>query len=264
MITALLTDSVADRLAGAVDFALLWGLDALALRTIGGERVPHVNESALGARLFDSELGIALVDPGLFDASAASRVVWMNEVETFAETIAFCRRLGGRTVRTGALGGAPGARDALRALGDAAAPHGFRIAVGNNAGTDVATGAALAALLAEVAHPSVGADWRPAEAAAAGETPPDGLAALVAADVPMWSVEVRDRTDGGEALPGEGTFGWPAMLATLAGAGFDGVLALDLAAWRAEGARIGPVGLRAATALVYAIRAARKAHAGDA
>lgn len=256
MTTALLTDTVADRLAGAVDFALLWGLDALALRTVGGERVPHVNEAAVGARLAESELDLALVDPGLFEAPAASRAGWMNEVAMFDETAAFCRRLGTRTLRAGALGGGDVARDALRALGEAAAPHGLRIAVGNDAETGVPTGAALARLLADVGHAAVGADWRPAAADAAGETPTDGLAALLDAGVPVWSAEVRDRADGADVSPGEGRFRWPAMLAALAAAGFDGVLALDLSDWRTRGARIGPAGLRASTALIHLVRAA--------
>ena len=254
MTTALLTDTVAQNLASAADLALLWGVDGVALRSVGRDRVPHVNEAAVGARLRETELELLLVDPGLF-APGSGRAVWMNEVAAFDETAAFCRRLGARTVRCGALDGGPGAVDALRALGDAAAAAGLRLAVGNEA-EGAATGAALAELLVAVAHPAVGADWRPAEALAAGET--GGAEALVAAGVPVFAAEMRDPDAAGvDQTPGEGSVGWAETLATLAAAGFDGPLVLDLRGARAADASRRTVGLRWATALIRLARAAQ-------
>lgn len=255
MTTALLTDTVAERLAGAADFALLWGVDGVALRMVGRDRVPHVNGPAVLARLRETELDLLVADPGLFVGAAAERAVWLNEVATFDETAAFCRRLGCRTVRCGALDGAPGTAEALRMLGDAAAGAGLRLAVGNDA-EGVATGAALAALLAETAHPAVGAEWRPAEALAAGET--GGYAALLDAGVAVHAVEVRDLDPEGYGVtPGEGVVGWPETLAALAAAGFDGTLVLDLRDARDGEATLKSVGLRRATAMIRLARAAR-------
>lgn len=255
MTLALLTDTVAEGLASALDFALLWGADGVALRTVGRDRVPYVNEVAVGARLRETELDLLLVDPGLFGPEAAERAIWMNQVAAFDEVAAFCRRLDARTVRCGALDGGPGAADALRALGDAAARSGLRLAVGNEAG-GAATGAALAELLATVGHPAVGAEWRPAEALAAGEA--GGVTALLDAGVPVFAAEMRDPTaDGQDRMPGEGGVGWPETLAALAAAGFDGPLVLDLRAARGAEERLRTVGLRWTAAAIRLARGAR-------
>lgn len=266
MLPVLATDSVSDDLARAVTYALLWGLEGVAIRTVGGERVPFVNEAALRRRLEESEMPPAAIDPGLFEGDARSRAVWLNDLAAFDDTAAFCRRLGCRVVRIGALaqaGGTPGADrevrvEALRMLGDAAQRHGLRLAVRNDAATVFATGSDLAALLAAVAHPAVGADWRPLEAAHAGEPVLDGLEALLAA-APVFCVAVADEQaadDGArvDATVGAGETQWPEQLARLAEAGYDGPLALEVPARPA-----GPAGLASATALVRLIRDATRA-----
>ena len=260
MLPVLATDTVTGDLARAVGYALLWGLEGVALRTVGGERVPFVNEAVLRRRLADDELPLAAVDPGLFEGSAGDRAVWLNDVAAFDDTASFCRRLGCGIVRVGALGsgGEPADRvAALRALGDAAARHGLRLAVRNEAGTAVATGADLAALLAQVAHPAVGADWHPAEAFRSGEAPLDGLGALLAlGDGAVACVAVVDEVsaDDGvlvDAVVGEGVLAWAAQLAGLAAAGYSGPLALAV-----PGRPAGAAGLASASALVRLARAA--------
>ncbi|HEX8299020.1 MAG TPA: TIM barrel protein [Rubricoccaceae bacterium] len=261
MLPVLATDSVTDDLARAVGYALLWGLEGVAVRTVGGERVPFVNEAALRRRLTDSEMPLAVADPGLFEGDAGRRAVWLNDVAAFDDTAAFCRRLECRVVRIGALGagGDDEARaEGLRALGDAASRHGLRLAVRNEAGTAVATGAALADLLARANHPAIGADWQPAEALAAGEAPLDGLDALLSTPGRVACVAVSDvqtAEDGArvDAVVGEGELAWPEMLARLAAAGFDGPLALDV-----PGRPSGPAGLASGSALVRLVRAARR------
>ncbi|HEX9951072.1 MAG TPA: TIM barrel protein [Rubricoccaceae bacterium] len=262
MLPVLATDSVTDDLARAVGYALLWGLEGVAVRTVGGERVPFVNEAALRRRLADSEMPLAAVDPGLFEGDAGRRAVWLNDVAAFDDTAAFCRRLGCRVVRVGALGasGDDDARiEALRALGHVATRSGLRLAVRNEAGTAVATGAALADLLARVDHPAVGADWRPAEALAAGEAPLDGLGALLSEPGRVTCVTVVDvqTADDGvrvDAVIGEGDLAWPEQFGRLAAAGFDGPLALDV-----PGRPTGASGLASGSALVRLVRGARRA-----
>ena len=262
MLPVLATDSVTDDLARAVGYALLWGLEGVALRTVGGERVPFVNEAALRRRLAGSEMPLAAVDPGLFEGDAGRRAVWLNDVAAFDDSAAFCRRLGCRVVRVGALGagGDDEARvEALRALGHAAARHDLRLAVRNEATTAVATGVALADLLARVNHPAVGADWRPAEALTAGEAPLDGLAALLAepdrvACVAVVDVQTADDGARVDATIGEGELAWAEQFGRLAAAGFDGPLALDV-----PGRPSGPAGLASGSALVRLVRAARRA-----
>ena len=267
MTPAWTTDTVTADLARAVRYTLLWGLEGVALRTVGGpaDRVPFVNEAALRRRLDEADLPVVVVDPGLFEGSASSRAAWLNGVDQLEETAAFCRRVGCGVVRVGALaageGGAGARAEALGRAGEVAGRHGLRLAVRNEAGSAVATGAALAGLVRSVGHSAVGADWRPADALQAGEEPAAGLDALLESGVLIASVGVRDgRAEGAgwaEAAVGEGAVGWGRQLAALAAAGYAGPLVLD--------ALPGPArthGLGAATALVTAARQAQRAAAG--
>ena len=263
MIPAWNTDLVTPNLERAVHYTLLWGLEGVALRTVGGagDRVPFVNESAVRRRLDDAELPVVAVDPGLLEGSWAVRAGWMNDLAVLDEAAAFAARIGCGVVRVGALGGEGGAYDdevvagALRRAGDVAGERGVRLAVRNEVGTGLETGAALAALLAATAHASVGADWRPADVLAAGEHPSDGLRALLGAGVPLACVGVRDGRVGGagweETAPGDGVVGWARQLAILGTAGYDGPLVFD--ALPAPPARSG---LASATELVRLSRAA--------
>lgn len=262
MLPVLATDTVTGDAARALGYTLLWGLEGVALRSVGGARVPFVNEAPLRRRLDADDLPVACVDPGLFEGSADGRAAWMNDVAAFSDTAAFCRRMGCGVVRVGALGGGGGddARlSALRALGDAAQRAGLRLAVRNERASAVATGADLAALLAAVAHPAVGADWHPAEALASGETVLDGLDALLGAEAPVVCVAVEDDAlaDDGVPVPvpvGEGRMEWAAQLERLAAAGYDGPLVLSV-----RDRPVGPAGLASGGALVRLARQARRA-----
>ena len=245
MTTAWTTDAATPDVSRAVGLTLLWGLDGVALRTVGGGRVPNVTEGPLRRRLAEAELPVVAVDPGLFEGAASARAGWLNDLAALDETSAFCARVGCGLVRVGALAaGEPGdldvAAEALRQAGERAARDGLRLAVRNDAATAVATGAALAALLAATDHPAVGADWRPADALLAGEAPGEGLAALGRAPL---CVGVRDgvpdgAADGGwaRAVVGEGAVGWGGHLAALARARVRG------AAGDRRGPAPGPVG----------------------
>ena len=259
MTPAWTTDVVTPNLERAVHYTLLWGLEGVALRVLGGagDRVPFVNEAALRRRLDDAELPVVAVEPGLFEGPTASRAGWLNDLAVLDDAAAFAARVGCPVVRVGALGGEGGPYDveaaavAFRQAGDVAARHGVRLAVRNEAGTGLETGAALAGLLGAVGHPAVGADWRPADAHAAGEPPADGLATLLDTDASVVAVSVRDVAADGDAGPGEGAVRWAEHVAALAVSGWDGPLVLD-----ALPAPPAPNGLAAATALV---RLARRA-----
>jgi sugar phosphate isomerase/epimerase len=206
--------------------------------------VPFGNEAALRRRLDDAEMPVALLDPGLFEGALASRAAWMNDTAALDETLAFARRVGAPLVRIGALGADAfdpvAAADALRPAADAASRAGVRLAVRNAAGTSVATAADLSALLDALAHDAVGADWSPADALAAGESPEAGVEVLGAERVAAVSVTDALLASGDASV-------WLRRLA-----GWQGPLVLEVDARPA-----GPAGLAAATALVGAIRRAR-------
>jgi sugar phosphate isomerase/epimerase len=269
MLAALLTDTVTPDLGRAIHYALLWGLEGVVLRTVGGpgERVPFVNEARVRARLEAAELPLAAVDPGLFEGAPSRRAAWLNDLASFGETAAFCGRLGCGLVLVGALT-EPGAAweveaaaDVLREAAATAARAGLRLAVRNEAGGACASGEALAALLARVGHPRAGTAWSPADAAEAGHDPAAGLAALLDASVPIFYVAVRDGVAEGGAwvprVPGEGVVGWPGQLEALARAGYDGPLGLIV-----TGAPAAKAGLHGATALVQMTRAACRTRGG--
>lgn len=267
MTPAWTTDAATDDPTRAVRLTLLWGLEGVALRLVDGGRVPTVTEGPLRRRLEEAELDVVALDPGLFEGAATARASWLDDLDRLAEVAAFGERFGCALVRVGALAAPDGfdpalAADALRQAGERAASLGLRLAVRNEAGTAVATGADLAALLAAVAHPAVGADWRPADAVLAGEDPASGLSALTGAGVPVVCVGVRDgRAVGDEwedEVVGEGGVGWDAHLAALARAGVEGPLVIDALP---EPART--TGLAASTALIRsARRALREAERG--
>ena len=253
------TDTVTPDLSRALHYTLLWGFDGVVLRTIGTGRVPFVNEGALRRRLGADDVPILAIDPGLFEGEATARATWMNELASFDDTAAFCARMGVTRVRAGALAASveaydeARAADALRQLGALAERAGLIIAVRNEAGTAVATGAALASLLRAVGHASVEADWRPFDALEAGEAPSDGLATLRSVGE-IATLTVRDQTpEGDPAAPGEGRVDWDAQILAL-GPGWGGAVALEVL-----GRPTGSFGLRAASAAISTVRRARRA-----
>ncbi len=141
MSPVLLTDSVTTDPPRAVNYALLWGMDGVVLRTVGGagDRVPFINEGATRRRLEESELTLAAVDPGMFEGAAANPMSWLNEIDTLDDIAAFCGRMGCDTVRAGALAlesdayDADASASALRKLGARAEALGLRLAVRNEA-----------------------------------------------------------------------------------------------------------------------------------
>jgi sugar phosphate isomerase/epimerase len=236
MIPAWLTDTVTSDLDRSVHYTLLWGLEAVELRTVGGpgDRVPFVNESKLKRRLSESELPVVSIVPGMFEGPVHNRVSWMNELAAFEDVLAFCERIGCPRITVSAFApeeeGTSGQMTSiLRQAGTAAQRRGVTIAMLNAWNTAHPTGAKLAALLNEVNHPSVMAAWSPAQALRAGEVPLEGLKAL------GRNVSLVRCSDGNgldeawqPALLGDGGVDWPAQIRGLQSAGFDGPLSLEM------------------------------------
>jgi sugar phosphate isomerase/epimerase len=244
MIPSWLPDTVTTAPDRMVDRALLWGLEGLELRTVGGpeERVPYVNEARLRRLLTESELAVTAVVPGLFEAEVDDRASWLNDLALLDETLAFCRRIGCRVVvvssfRRGA--GEDRVVEALRRAGDRAAGRDMALALLNEPGMGCETGAELGAVLGTAAHPAVRAAWDPAFASAAGEDPAESVR-LVAPHAAL----VRYAVGRPAAVD------WDAQFAALTERAFDGPISLVLppGAVRAEG-------LAAATGMIGRMRA---------
>lgn len=256
-----LTDTVTPNLDRALHYTLLWGLDAVELRTLGSgqDRVPFVNEEKLRRRLLDHDLGVSAVVPGLFEGPLSDRVTWLNDVAAFPEVAQFCTRIRCRTVLVSAFAeeAAPvpwsERADPLRRLGDVAATHNLTCAVLNEPDMAVRTGADLAALLAEVDHPNVHAAWQPATSVAAGEA---DVAAVVDMLCPSLTyVRCADADAEGQLVPfGEGVVDWDTIFAQLHHGAYTGPLSLLV-----EGTPVSTWGVRAATRLIKLDRAQRTA-----
>jgi sugar phosphate isomerase/epimerase len=257
VLPCLLTDTVTSDIDRSLHYTLLWGLESVELRTVGGpgDRVPFVNEAKLKRRLAELDVPVAAIVPGLFEGAANDRVEWLNEIAVFGETLQFCKRIGCGIVVVSAF--LPGAGesidsvvDALSRAGREAARQNVRIAVLNEHEMGFPTGAALADLLARVNLTNVGAAWNPVAAVRNGENPEEGLTAL------SGRVFLVRCTDGGLASGGwaykplgEGSVDWPRQLKLLHGQGFSGPLSLEVHLKPAP-----KTGLRDATTLIRLIR----------
>jgi len=260
MLPVLLTDTVTNDLARAVDLALLWGLEGVELRTVGGpdNRVPHVNEAAIADRLWEQELPVAALAPSIFEGSVAARPVWLNELAMMEETLRFADRVSCDLVLVSGFAAADAhdpeaAAEALRRAGAKAATYNVRLAVVNEAPMAHPTGADVARLLDAVAHPHVGAAWSPVDAWQVGEPPTDGLAAL---GDRLWHVRCADGVMGPtgwrDTSLGEGEIGWPTLLRQLHATGYTGAVSLEV---YVEPRRT--AGLRMATRLIELIDTTR-------
>lgn len=253
------TDTVTPDVSRALHYTLLWGLEGVVLRTVGRaeERVPFVNEAPLRHRLESDQVPVCAIDPGLFQGDCTVRASWLNEIASFDDVAAFCRRFDVEMVLVGALGASGDSYDiavaakALRQLGEAAEKAGLTLGVRNEWGTAVATGAALATLLEHASHPAVQADWRPFDALHAGEDVLVGQAALQGriACMTVWDAAL----DGEPAIPGDGQIDWDDLLVLLAADRWDGLVNLEV-----RGRPAGSFGLHAASRMISAVRRAKR------
>ena len=146
MVPGWFPDTVTPDLGRAVHYTLLWGLEGVVLRTVGGpgDRVPHVNVAQVRRRLAEADLPALALDPGLFEGSTAHRAVWMNDLAALEEVAVFGRQVSCSLVLTGALAvdalDVDRSAEALREAGRIAARSGLHLAVRNVAGTGCATG----------------------------------------------------------------------------------------------------------------------------
>lgn len=261
MTPSLLTDSVSYDLERAVHYTLLWGLEAVELRTVDGpmDRVPHVNEQKVRGRLFDNELDVAAVVPGLFEGDVGDRAASLNDLSTLDETLRFCSRIDcSRIVVSGFAGDAGGdavaaAADILRRAGERASRRNVILCV-LNAEDGMATSAVLADLIGAVDLESVRAAWDPAAAAVSGEDPATALDALAPHVAFVRCRNVEQTGNGWEPRTiDKGAVDWGDQLKRLSDAGFDGPVSLDVTVEPKP-----KTGLSDATLLIRWIRDARR------
>lgn len=91
-------ESVTRRMSEITSTALLWGFDAIELRSVGGpeDRVPHVSERLIRTSCMEADLAVAALDPEFFAGPAGDKATWMNELATLPEVIRLAGRLAGQ------------------------------------------------------------------------------------------------------------------------------------------------------------------------
>lgn len=257
MIPSLLTDTVTVDLERAVHYALLWGLEGLELRAVGGvhDRVPFINESMLRNRLIESDLPVVAVEPGLFAGDASDRAARLNDLALLDESVGFCRRVGCPRIVVSSFRNEDedvleSAADLLARAALKASRAGLEICVLNEADGAVATGRRLANLLVKIGKPALTAAWSPAEALLAGEDPAEGVRELCGH---IGLIRCRNVGREGNAWRSEsidtGEIDWLDQIRCLARAGFRGPLSLEV------GGEPKPKwGLHDSTALIRSIR----------
>lgn len=88
-------ETVTRRMNEISSTALLWGFDALELRSVGGpeDRVPHVSERLIRTSCLEADLEVAALDPEFFTGPTAEKANWMNELAVLPEVIRLAGRL---------------------------------------------------------------------------------------------------------------------------------------------------------------------------
>lgn len=254
-------DSVTTDATVMAELSLLWGLDGVVLRGVDGEKqqVPFVNERRVRQRLLSKHVEIVAIEPGLFEGDLGDRSEWLNEVYSVTPVLEFCGRMNCGVVQTSAFS----ASDAPVGIAEVAAP--FRqlvdrarnaaiFAIKNDLDSRISRADQLADLVGrlrvETSGPVVSASWCPATSLLAGEQP-----TAYSKDMASLASIIRCRDVSRELqafVPfGSGVVPWDDILASLAIAGFTGILSLDLppGASRSDG-------LRATTHLIAAWRRA--------
>lgn len=258
MIPTLLTDSITPNLERALHYALLWGLEAVELRSVGGpgDRVPNVNERKLRGQLMESELPVVAIAPALFEGDLTDRAAWLNEIATLDETLRFCSRIDCRRIVMSGFRGPitdaqDDAADPFRRAAARARGSGIQLCVSNSAAGLIRTGAELRTLLDAVGNPAVMAAWNPMEAVMAGEDPSEGVDALKGRIGLVRCSNAGRSGNGWEARTIDtGAVDWADQIQRLRRMGFAGPLSLEV---RAEPRPRN--GLHEATALIRILRA---------
>ncbi|CAN5622184.1 hypothetical protein BH23BAC4_BH23BAC4_05340 [soil metagenome] len=258
LMIALLTDTVSADLGRSLRYLLLWGLDGVVLRVVGGEsrRVPHVNEAQVRHRLAEDELPLMAVDPGILMGAVEERADWLNDLTSLPESVAFCKRHACRRIIAECL---PESADpnaaviALRRAADEVEKDAIVLCVRPTGWASAPSGLDL--LHSAASGSAMRLLWDPAAYVEAGGRLSDAPISCITPHIEM--VVVRDVDESGgmvDVVPGDGRLKWDRHIHDLTLSGFDGPWVLEV---RSE--RPAKQGLKHADALIRMIKDAKRA-----
>lgn len=257
---SVVTDEVSSDIETALEVIKSWGVDAIELRSIGGERVSELSEYwqlRLPQLLQEFDLQVAAISPGLFQGQfprAAwpihySRRVDMNRVQAQQQAerqldrdlnarlplaIEAAQRLGTRTIVVFSFGRvdhqlAPPAPDEMiqvfRHAADKAQAAGLQLVI------EVAEPCSRPGdIVRRVNHPALGINWDPGTAYHGGEDVcyPDGFEQVRPYIRHIHFKDAMTDPETGErcwAL--DGAIDWPGAIADLRRDGYDGYFSIE-------------------------------------
>ncbi len=217
------------------------------IRTVRGKRVPFLepgDKKRLPSRLRDQGIKTSAVSPGLFKAKAKEgRAVFEKGLQyAFLKALEAAHDFGCTRVIIFVPDKPKGAKsgdfpawliEGLYKAASMAAKENLRVCLENEPGTWAGTGDETRRLLSRVWHPHLRANWDPANAFFAGETPwPDGYRKLrpLVDHVHVKDAVGSDKGNGGimKFVPlGKGMVAWEKQLQDLVAEDYNGFITLE-------------------------------------
>jgi sugar phosphate isomerase/epimerase len=230
---SVITDEIAPGLGRALDVCEELELDAVELRTVDGVQIVDQPQERLGsirAELDRRGFGVCAVASPLFKCDRGAQADDVLE-RTFRAAVV----LGAPIVRAFGFwrevdpaAALPDLGRALRAAAEHAAEVGVTLALENEHECNIATAAEVRAALAAAENPSLGVIWDPGNAAMLDPAAWSGRGGLESIVTRVAHVHLKDVSPAGEwTRVGDGIVDFPAQLACLAEAGYDGCLSFE-------------------------------------
>ena len=240
---SILSDEIDQELGVAARHAAAWGLQFVELRGFRGQRAPvgvgPAELEEIHAACATHGVTVGSLSPGLFKVRWDEREIEDHRGALQVQCLDLAEALGVKTmvVFPPVRAEGEGFEDYpdqvvadFRELARRAADRGVTVAVENEPICYAATGESLARFLERVNHPALRANFDPCNGVNAGEQPfPTGYDHLKPF---LVHVHVKDFTgrpgEPGQVVPaGEGTAGWPDLLAALKRDGYEGFLVVE-------------------------------------
>ncbi len=219
------TDEISPDVREAVEIGVSWGINDFELRMVGDRRVPDIDEGAKQLLVdLKQQFGIhyTAISPGTFKCPIVDRAQVEKELQhTLPATFELAKKLGSKLVIVfGFIRHAeaqPEDRErvlaAFRQTAEMAQEYDLTVCVENEPGFWCDSGANTAAILAEINHPNLRANWDPANGVGTGEAPfPDGYRYIKPW---MANLHIKDTEKGAlvECVRvGDGLVDWPGQL----------------------------------------------------
>lgn len=262
MKVSIVTDEISADPETAIELGVEWGVKDFELRGYFTDRVPmfspyqrqHLRDIldeqgahivAIGPGLFKyaypreraPRLPLGWMERGAYDAWSETRRMMDHHLhELLPASLDYASELGAKVLvifgfdRAGAAGGPPPQEvlNYLRYAAERAESAGIQVALENEDGFWADTGERTASIIRTVNHDSLGINWDPGNAFAAGDEPfPQGYEHVRGLVRHVHFKDAARLTDGSLAQAVIGQIDWAGQVAALARDGYDGFISVE-------------------------------------